>query len=101
MAISKVTKDLRRLLDAQNIPWEDHSGFSTERTWIPLDDGSVLCCMCSYYVTPGGIECGISSGFPLKLEVSIIHSIDDNAFAPGASKTPEEILEVLGRHEAE
>ena len=26
MAISKVTKDLRRLLDAQNIPWEDHSG---------------------------------------------------------------------------
>lgn len=101
MAISKVTKDLRRLLDAQNIPCEDHSGFSTERTWIPLDDGSVLCCMCSYYVTPGGIECGISSGFPLKLEVSIIHSIDDYAFAPGASKTPEEILEVLGRHEAE
>lgn len=100
MAISKVTKDLRRLLDAQNIPWEDHSGFSTERTWIPLDDGSVLCCMCSYYVTPGGIECGVSSGFPLKLEVSIIHSIDDYAFAPGAAKTPEEILEVLGRHEA-
>nr|DAG04344.1 MAG TPA: hypothetical protein [Siphoviridae sp. ctYkG6] len=100
MAISKVTKDLRRLLDAQNIPWEDHSGFSTERTWIPLDDGSVLCCMCSYYVTPGGIECGISSGFPLKLEVSIIHSIDDYAFAPGAAKTPEEILEVLGRHGA-
>ena len=100
MAISKVTKDLRRLLDAQNIPWEDHSGFSTERTWIQLDDGSVLCCMCSYYVTPGGIECGVSSGFPLKLEVSIIHSIDDYAFAPGAAKTPEEILEVLGRHEA-
>ena len=100
MAISKVTKDLRRLLDAQNIPWEDHSGFSTERTWIPLDDGSVLCCMCSYYVTPGGIECGISSGFPLKLEVSIIHSIDDYAFAPGAAKTPEDILEVLGRHGA-
>lgn len=100
MAISKVTKDLRRLLDAQNIPWEDHSGFSTERTWIPLVDGSVLCCMCSYYVTPGGIECGVSSGFPLKLEVSIIHSIDDYAFAPGAAKTPEEILEVLGRHEA-
>lgn len=98
MAISKVTKDLRRLLDAQNIPWEDHSGFTTERTWIPLDDGSVLCCMCSYYVTPCGIECGISSGFPLKLEVSIIHSIDDYAFAPGASKTPEEILEVLGKH---
>lgn len=98
MSISKVTKDLRRLLDAQNIPWEDHSGFTTERTWIPLDDGSVLCCMCSYYVTPGGIECGISSGFPLKLEVSIIHSIDDYAFAPGASKTPEEILEVLGKH---
>lgn len=96
MAISKVTKDLRRLLDAQNIPWEDHSGFTTERTWIPLDDGSVLCCMCSYYITPGGIECGISSGFPLKLEVSIIHSIDDYAFGPGASKTPEEILEVLG-----
>ena len=100
MAISKVTKDLRRLLDAQNIPWEDHSGFTTERTWIPLDDGSVLCCMCSYYVTPGGIECGISSGFPLKLEVSIIHSIDDYAFAPGASKTPEDILEVLGIHGA-
>ena len=98
MAISKVTKDLRRLLDAQNIPWEDHSGFSTERTWIPLDDGSILCCMCSYYVTPGGIECGISSGFPLKLEVSIIHSIDDYAFGPGAAKTPEDILEVLGRH---
>lgn len=98
MAISKVTKDLRRLLDAQNIPWEDHSGFSTELTWIPLDDGSILCCMCSYYVTPGGIECGISSGFPLKLEVSIIHSIDDYAFGPGAAKTPEEILEVLGRH---
>lgn len=98
MAISKVTKDLRGLLDAQNIPWEDHSGFSTERTWIPLDDGSILCCMCSYYVTPGGIECGISSGFPLKLEVSIIHSIDDYAFGPGAAKTPEEILEVLVRH---
>lgn len=98
MAISKVTKDLRRLLDAQNIPWEDHSGFSTELTWIPLDDGSILCCMCSYYVTPGGIECGISSGFPLKLEVSIIHSIDDYAFGPGAAKTPEEILDVLGRH---
>lgn len=100
MAISKVTKALRRLLDAQNIPWEDHTGFTTERTWIPLDDGSVLCCMCSYYVTPGGIECGISSGFPLKLEVSIIHSIDDYAFGPGAAKTPEEILEVLGRHGA-
>ena len=55
MAVSKVTKDLRRLLDAQNIHWEDHSGFTTERTWIPLDD-----------------------------------------FGPGASKTPEEILEVLG-----
>lgn len=100
MAISKVTKDLRRLLDAQNIPWEDHSGATTERTWIPLDDGSVLCCMCSYYVTPGGIECGISPGFPLKLEFSIIHSIDDYAFAPVASKTPEDILEVLGRHGA-
>lgn len=100
MAVSKVTKDLRRLLDAQNIPWEDHTGFTTERTWIPLDDGSTLCCMCSYYVTPGGIECGISSGFPLKLEVSIIHSIDDYAFGAGMSKTPEEILEVLGRHGA-
>lgn len=98
MAISKVTKDLRRLLDAQKISWEDHSSGATERTWIPLDDGSVLCCLCSYYVTPGGIECGLSSGFPLKLEVSIIHSIDDYAFAPGASKTPEEILEVPGRH---
>ena len=101
MAISKVTKDLRRLLDAQNIPWEDHSGFSTERTWIPLDDGSVLCCMCSYYVTPNGIKCGLSSGFPLKLEGSLSHSIDDYAFAPGAAKTPEEILEVLGKHGAE
>lgn len=100
MAISKVTKDLRRLLDAQNIPWEDHSGFTTERTWIPLDDGSVLCCMCSYYVTPGGIECGVTRGFPLKLEVSIIHSIDDYAFGTGMPKTPEEILEVLGRHGA-
>lgn len=100
MAISKVTKDLRRLLDAQNIPWEDHTGFTTERTWIPLDDGSVRCCMCSYYVTPSGIECGVSSGFPLKLEVSIIHSIDDYAFGAGMSKTPEEILEVLGRHGA-
>lgn len=94
MPISKVTKDLRRLLDAQNIPWEDRTGFTTERTWIPLDDGSVLCCMCSYYVTPGGIECGISSGFPLKLEVSIIHSTDDYEFT--TPKTPEEILEVLG-----
>lgn len=96
MPISKVTKDLRRLLDAQNIPWKDCTGFTTERTWIPLDDWSVLCCMCSYYVTPGGIECGISSGFPLKLEVSIIHSTDDYEFT--TPKTPEEILEVLGRH---
>lgn len=101
MAVSKVTKDLRRLLDAQNIPWEDHSSGASERTWIPLDDGSVLCCMCSYYITPNGIKCGLSLGFPLKLEVSIIHSIDDYAFAPGAAKTPEEILEVLGRHGAE
>lgn len=100
MAISKVTKDLRRLLDAQKISWEDHSSGASELTWIPLDDGSVLCCMCSYYVTPNGIKCGLSSGFPLKLEVSIIHSIDDYAFAPVASKTPEEILEVLGRHGA-
>lgn len=98
MAVSKVTKDLRSLLDAQNIPWEDHSGFSIERTWIPLDDGSVLCCLCSYYVTPSGIEHGVSSGFPLKLEVSIIHSIDDYAYGIGTPKTPEEILEVLGRH---
>ena len=100
MAISKVTKDLRRLLDAQKISWEDHSSGASELTWIPLDDGSVLCCMCSYYVTPNGIKCGLSSGFPLKLEVSIIHSIDDYAFALGASKTPEEILEVLGKHGA-
>lgn len=100
MAISKVTKALRSLLDAQNIPLEDHSSGVSERTWIPLDDGSVLCCMCSYYVTPNGIKCGLSSGFPLKLEVSIIYSIDDYAFAPGASKTPEEILEVLGKHGA-
>lgn len=98
MAISKVTKDLRRLLDAQNIPWEDHSGFNTERTWIPLDYGSVLCCMCSYYITSDGVEHGVTSGFPLKLEVSIIYSIDDYAFGPGAAKTPEEILEVLGRY---
>ncbi|MFC2764840.1 MAG: hypothetical protein ACFN3D_00860, partial [Lancefieldella parvula] len=61
------------------------------------DDGSVLCCMCSYYVTPGGIECGISSGFPLKLEVSIIYSTDDYTFK--TPRTPEEILEVLGRRE--
>lgn len=98
MAISKVTKDLRRLLDAQNIPWEDHSGFSTERTWIPLDDGSVLCCLCSYYVAPNGVEHGVTRGFPLKLEISIIHSIDDYAYGIGMPKTPEEILEVLGRH---
>lgn len=98
MAVSKVTKDLRRLLDAQNIPWEDHSGFSTERTWIPLDDGSVLCCMCSYYITPSGIEHGVTSGFPLKLEVSVIYSIDDYAFGTGMPKTPEEILEVLDVH---
>lgn len=98
MAVSKVTEDLRKLLDAQNIPWEDCTGFTTERTWIPLDDGSVLCCACSYYVTPGGIICGISSGFPLKLEVSIIHSVDDYDFE--TPKTPEEILEVLGRHGA-
>ena len=101
MAISKVTKDLRRLLDTQKISWEDHSSGASERTWIPLDDGSVFCCMCSYYVTPNGIKCGLSSGFPLKLEVSIIYSIDDYAFAPGASKTPEEILEVLGEHGAQ
>lgn len=99
MAISKVTKDLRRLLDAQNIPWEDHSGFTTERTWIPLDNGLVLCCMCSYYITSDGVEHGVTSGFPLKLEVSIIYSIDDYAFGSGAAKTPEEILEVLGRRE--
>ena len=100
MAISKVTKDLRRLLDAQKISWEDHSSGASERTWIPLDDGSVLCCMCSYYVTPNGIKCGLSSGFPLKLEVSIIHSIDDYSSEAGMPKTPEEILEVLGRHGA-
>lgn len=52
MAISEVTKDLRRLLDAQ------------------------------------------------KLEVSIIHSIDDYSSEAGMPKTPEEILEVLGRHGA-
>lgn len=98
MAISKVTKDLRRLLDGQKISWEDHSSGASERTWIPLDDGSVLCCMCSYYVTPNGIKCGLSSGFPLKLEVSIIHSIDDYSSEAGMPKTPEEILEVLCRH---
>ena len=68
---------------------------STERTLIPLDDGFTLCCMCSYYVTPTGIEHGITSGFPLKLEVSIIYSTDDYAFK--TPRTPEEILEVLGR----
>jgi hypothetical protein len=98
MAISKVTKDLRSLLDAQNIPWEDHSGFTTERTWIPLNDGSVLCCLCSYYITPSDIEYGVTRGFPLKLEVSIIHSIDDYSSEAGMPKTPEEILEVLGKH---
>ena len=72
MAISEVTKDLRRLLDAQN--------------------------MCSYYITSDGVEHGVTSGFPLKLEVSIIYSIDDYAFGPGAAKTLEEILEVLGRY---
>ena len=100
MAISEVTKDLRRLLDAQNISWEDHSDSKAERTWIPLDDGSVLCCMYPYYATLDGIGFGGMSDFPSKLEVSIIHSIDDYAFAPGASKTPEDILEVLGRHGA-
>lgn len=98
MAISEVTKDLRRLLDVQNISWEDHSDSKAERTWIPLDNGLVLCCMCSYYITSDGVEHGVTSGFPLKLEVSIIYSIDDYAFGPGAAKTPEEILEVLGRY---
>lgn len=98
MAICKATNDLRRLLDAQGIPWEDHSGFTTERTWIPLDDGSTLCCMCAHYLTSHGFEYGLTSGFPLKLSVSIIHSADDYAFE--THKTPEEILEVLGKHEA-
>lgn len=62
MVISKVTKDLRRLLDAQNILWEDYSTDSIERTCIPLDDGT---------------------------------SVDDYAFT--TPKTPEEVLEVLGR----
>lgn len=96
MVISKVTKDLRRLLDAQNISWEDHSSGATERTWIPLDDGTTFCCSCGHYTMAGGIEYGFTPGFPLKLELSIIHSIDDYAFT--TPKTPEEILEVLGRH---
>ena len=96
MAISKVTKDLRRLLDAQNISWEDHSGFNSERTWIPLDDGSILCCTYSYYITPNGVARGITLGFPFKLDVSVIYSIDDYAFEK--PMTPEEILEVFGGH---
>lgn len=96
MTISKVTKDLRGLLDAQNIPWRDRSDLRAEQTWIPLDDGSILCCTCSHYTTPSGIEHSATSEFPLKLEVSIIHSIDDYAFE--TPKTPEEILEVLGKY---
>jgi hypothetical protein len=96
MAISKVTKDLRRLLDAQNIPWEDHSTDSIERTWIPLDDGTTFCCMCGHYVLTGGVEYGLTLGFPSKLDASIINSVDDYAFT--TPKTPEEVLEVLGRH---
>lgn len=41
MAISKVTKDLRKLLDAQNIPWEDHSGFSYGKTWTDRSNACV------------------------------------------------------------
>lgn len=96
MIISKVTKDLRRLLDAQNIPWEDYSTDSIERTWIPLDDGTTFCCMCGHYVLTGGVEYGLTLGFPSKLDVSIINSVDDYAFT--TPKTPEEVLEVLGRH---
>ena len=96
MAISKVTKDLRRLLDVQKISWEDHSTDSIEQTCIPLEDGTSLCCMCGHYVLTGGVECGLTLGFPSKLDVSIIHSIDDYAFT--TPKTPEDILEVLGRY---
>lgn len=95
MVISKVTKDLRRLLDAQNILWEDYSTDSIERTCIPLDDGTSLCCMCGHYVLTGGVESGLTLGFPSRLEVSIINSVDDYAFT--TPKTPEEVLEVLGR----
>lgn len=96
MAISKITEDLRRLLDAQNISWRDRSDLRAERTWIPLDNGSILCCTCSHYITSSGIEHCVTPEPPLKLEVSIIHSIDDYAFT--TPKTPEEVLEVLGRH---
>lgn len=97
MAISEVTKDLRRLLDVQNISWEDHSDSKAERTWIPLDDDSVLCCMYPYYATLDGIGFGGMSDFLSKLEVSIIYSTDDYTFK--TPRTPEEILEVLCRRE--
>lgn len=97
MDVSKVTKDLRRLLDAQKISWEDHSTDSIERTYIPLEDGTSLCCMCGHYVLTGGVEYGLTLGFPSKLDVSIIHSVDDYAFT--TPKTPGEVLEVLGRNE--
>ena len=96
MVITQVTKDLRRLLDAQNIPWKDHSTDSFERTCVPLDDGASLCCMCGHYVLTGGAECDLTLGFPSKLEVSIINSVDDYTFT--ALKTPKEVLEVLGKH---
>ena len=72
MVITQVTKDLRRLLDTQNIPWDDLSTDS--------------------------IEYGLTLGFPSKLDVSFINSVDDYAFI--TPKTPEEVLEVLGRHGA-
>ena len=96
MVITQVTKDLRSLLDAQNIPWEDLSTDSIERTCIRLEDGTSLCCMCGHYVLTGNVECGLTLGFPSKLDVSIINSIDDYAFI--TPKTPAEVLEVIGSH---
>ena len=53
--------------------------------------------MYPYYATLDGIGFGGMSDFPSKLEVSIIYSTDDYTFK--TPRTPEEILEVLGRRE--
>lgn len=96
MVITQVTKDLRSLLDAQNIPWDDLSTDSIERTCIRLEDGTSFCCMCGHCILTGCVEYGLTLGSPSKLDVSIINSIDDYAFI--TPKTPEEVLEVLDRH---
>ena len=98
MVITQVTKDLRRLLDTQNIPWDDLSTDSIERTQILLEDGTSICCMCGHYILTGDVEYGLTLGLPSKLDVSFINSVDDYAFI--TPKTPEEVLEVLGRHGA-